>query len=178
MAICRTFNSIIRGWTNYFRYSAATKTFAALDHWMFQRQKRWVRSKHQRKGWRWKRNHYWGMYHHRRKDKWVFGLSRATYMRKFCWTPMERHVMVKGRSSPDDPTLTNYWEKRRMAKASQIALWDVRALVLRQRGKCPICEQSIREEDADCGIFAIEETHNHHVKPKSKVALRTQLSTG
>jgi RNA-directed DNA polymerase len=166
--ICKKFNPIIRGWSNYFRYSVATKVFTGLDHWMFQRQRRWVRSRHPQKGWRWKKKRYWGRFHHQRKDQWVFGENRTSYMRKFCWTPIEKHIMVKGTSSPDDPKLKEYWAKRRMTKASLISQWDKRALALKQRGKCPVCGESVVEDEADGIIFATEETHLHHKRQKSK----------
>jgi RNA-directed DNA polymerase len=150
-AICDKFNPIIRGWTNYFRYSAATETFTSFDHWMFQRCKSHVRGMHPNKNWWWKKPRYWGRLHPKRSDNWVFGdtAKKTFYLRKFWWTPIERHVMVKGTASPDDPTLTDYWAKRRMAKASQIVQWDKRALALKQRGKCSVCGESVVEDEAD-----------------------------
>lgn len=165
--ICATFNPIIRGWTGYFRYSVATKVFVGLDHWMFQRQRCWARRVSQRKGWRWTRARYWGRYHHRRSDCWVFGLDRNIYMRKFCWTPIERHVMVRGTASPDDPTLRDYWAKRRTVKAGKLDQWDRKALALRQRGLCPVCGESIVEE-AEGVLFPVEETVRHRKLPKTK----------
>ena len=56
---------------------------------------------------------YWGRFHRDRLDCWVFGDKHTGgYLLKFNWFPIERHTLVKGRSSPDDPRLKDYWAKR------------------------------------------------------------------
>ena len=37
----------------------------------------------------------------------------GAYLARFSWTGIERHVMVKGAASPDDPALADYWAQRR-----------------------------------------------------------------
>ena len=113
-AICGRLDPIIRGWSNYFRISVARKTFEKLDHWMYQRERRYAVRAHPRKSWKWLKARYWGRFHPKRQDQWVFG-DRATgqYLQKFGWTSIKRHVMVKGKSSPDDPSLQKYWETRK-----------------------------------------------------------------
>jgi RNA-directed DNA polymerase len=63
----------------------------------------------------------------------------GAYLRKFAWTKIARHQMVKGRASPDDPSLAEYWANRRckappppIGKASQ-------RLLKAQDGRCPLC---------------------------------------
>ena len=55
--------------------------------------------------------------------------------------PIRRHVKVKGTASPDDPTLTTYWEERRkrlghirLAKGSKLY-----HIASRQGWTCPHC---------------------------------------
>ena len=49
-----------------------------------------------------------------RQDRWVFGdRDSGTYLPKFAWTKIERHVLVQGAASPDDPALKGYWADRR-----------------------------------------------------------------
>ena len=168
--ICDRFNPIIRGWTNYFRFCSATKTFTSFDHWMFLRSTLYVRRRHPKKSWQWKKPRYWGRLHHRRADQWVFGDTRRKtyYLRKCSWTPRERYVMVRGTASPDDPSLRDYWQKRRMKQAAQMSQWDKRALALKQRGKCLVCGASVVDDEAACSVFANETTHLHHQRPRAK----------
>ena len=37
----------------------------------------------------------------------------GAYLVKFSWTAIQRHVLVKGAASPDDPALAGYWAGRR-----------------------------------------------------------------
>jgi hypothetical protein len=44
---------------------------------------------------------YFGAFNKFRNDRWVFGdRDGGTYLVKFSWTGITRHVMVKGRASP------------------------------------------------------------------------------
>jgi hypothetical protein len=44
----------------------------------------------------------------------VFGdRASGAYLHRFAWTNIVRHQIVTGRSSPDDPALTEYWAARR-----------------------------------------------------------------
>ena len=45
-------NPMVRGWTTYFRYDAAKRTFACVDHFVWWRVMRWLRKKHPKRGWR------------------------------------------------------------------------------------------------------------------------------
>ena len=49
---------------------------------------------------------YWGRLNLDRLDNWTFGDKQTgRYLLKFSWFPIERHVMVSGTASPDDPHL-------------------------------------------------------------------------
>lgn len=112
-------NSMVRGWANYFRTHVTTATFNKLDMWMFHRQVRFVRHIHKGKNWDWLRKRYWSLKHPTRRDRWVFGsCDTGRYLQKFRWMRIQRHTMVKGAASPDDPALQDYWAKRRARKRS------------------------------------------------------------
>ncbi|WP_407542163.1 group II intron reverse transcriptase/maturase (plasmid) [Deinococcus radiomollis] len=131
-------NPIIRGWANYFRMGVSSKIFAGLDHWMFIRTCRWTKSRHNTKPWHWVKEKYWGRWNKSRRDKWVFG-DKATgrYLLKFAWTKIERHILVRGNASPDDASLSRYWEDRRR-KAHNLPA--IRLNMARaQQWKCPVC---------------------------------------
>lgn len=122
-AIILKLNPVIRGWAYYFRTQASTKTFAALDYWMFGCEVRFVKRRHGRKSWKWLQAQYWGRLHSTRRDQWVFGVpQKGLYLQKFSWIGFQRHTLVRGTASPDDPNLAQYWAKRR------VQLRDVRVL--------------------------------------------------
>jgi hypothetical protein len=52
----------------------------------------------------------------------VFGNKQTgRHLLKFSWFNIERHILVKGKSSPDDPSLKEYWKQRNLAKAKDHA---------------------------------------------------------
>jgi len=113
-ALLPRLNVVVRGWAYYFRTHVSTRTFSALDAWMFHRQMRFVKRRHERKPWDWLQRRYWGKRHPSRQDRWVFGEpDTGLYLQKFSWVHIERHTIVKGAASPDDPQLQGYWVQRR-----------------------------------------------------------------
>jgi RNA-directed DNA polymerase len=108
-------NRVIRGWAYYFRTQASTKTFVAMDNWMFRREVRFVKHRHGDKSWKWLHVRYWGRLHPTRRDRWVFGMpEQGLFLQKFSWIRFQRHTLVRGMASPDDPNLSAYWAQRRL----------------------------------------------------------------
>ncbi len=153
-AVLKTLNPIIRGWANYHRVNVASKTFKSLDNWMFQREVRYVRKTHPKKPTHWTQARYFGRMNQQRQDNWVFGdKPTGGYLLKFSWAKIERHVMVQGKASPDDPALRNYWVKRQADQTKNLT--PRRQKVARaQHSICPLCGESIHNG---------EEIHEHHV---------------
>ena len=60
-------------------------------------------------------------------------------LRKFAWTPIVRHQVVKGSASPDDPALAEYWAERRRRRKPPLDNARLR-LIQAQRGRCPLCQ--------------------------------------
>lgn len=152
-------NPIIRGWANYFRIGITSKTFGALDNWMFRREVRYVKHTHPNKPKKWTKARYWGKLNHEREDNWVFGDKQSRrYLLKFSWTKIVRHTLVKGTASPDDPSLREYWENKMKAKANN---WSpqVKRLAANQKYVCRLCGMS---------LFNEEEIQKHHVLPRKK----------
>lgn len=79
-------------------------------------------------------------------------------MLKYSWFAIERHILVKGKSSPADPQLEHYWKKRELAKAKDLHP-SKQKMALKQSGICPSCKES---------LFNGEELHVHHKKPKAQ----------
>ena len=66
--------------------------------------------------------------------------------------------MVKSASSPDDPSLKQYWEERMKKKAVELTI-SKQIIARRQNYVCPVCKTS---------LFNDEQLHVHHVIPKER----------
>ena len=153
------FNPIIRGWANYHRTGTAKETFNKLDNWMYQKEVRYAKRTHPHQPKKWRQQKYWGKLNLDRQDKWVFGNKQTgQHLLKYRWFPIERHILVKGKASPDDPSLKEYWEHRTAAKAKDLAP-NKQKMARKQQGLCPICKNT---------LFNDEELHVHHKIPKAK----------
>lgn len=157
-------NPVIRGKANYLNKVVSAKIFHQLDHYLFKRQARYVNHTHPKQSKKWKKDKYWGRLNFQRpNDKWVFGDKINGYhMLKFSWTKIDRHTLVRQKSSPDDPSLAEYWHKRiqkghkleskKMSKKKEY-------VAFKQDYRCPVCGQS---------IFNDEPLHLHHIVPRCK----------
>ncbi len=143
-AVLKRFNPAIRGWANYYRVAVAKEIFSKLDSWMFNQEVQWARRTHPKKPWYWLRRRYWGRLRRTSRSTWVFGdvLGKQTPLLRFSWTPIERHVIVKGRNSPDDASLDAYWANRNHRRHADLGHRQ-RALAQRQKGVCPVCGESV-----------------------------------
>jgi RNA-directed DNA polymerase len=91
---------------------------------------------------------YFGQFHPRREDRWVFGdRETGAYLPRFGWTKIVRHDLVKGRASPDDPALADYWEKRRRKEPVPPVSADRLYLLRKQQGRCPLCGNLLLHAD-------------------------------
>jgi RNA-directed DNA polymerase len=155
VALISEMNPVIRGWSNYFRTGVAKEIFSDLDSFMYYRAQRYMKRRHPRKSAQWRMQKYWGQ-SIGRQDRWVFqDKIRLATLRKFAWTKIVRHQLVRTTYSPDDPTLQDYWQQRR-AKP-KVTVHRRRQLVQRQQGICPVCHQHLENGEA---------LHIHHVIPK------------
>ena len=155
--VLRRLNPIIRGWANYYRTIAASKTFTRMDNWMQRRATRYARRMHPNKPKKWRNNRYWGRLNPERDDRWVFGDKHTgAYLLKFRWFKIVRHPLVRGQSSPDDPGLRDYWWARRKINFRCLSASDVR-LAEHQDWRCPVCGMD---------LINGEELHRHHKRPR------------
>lgn len=155
-------NPIIRGKANYMKPHVASETFRKLDHYLFVRQVRFVKRTHPNKPTKWTKEKYWGnLSIQHPNQKWVFGnKSTGSHMLMFAWTKISRHPIVSKRNSPDDPSLREYWEKRKVKRDKSEAQKLNRKrqeIANRQKFRCPVCGES---------IFNGEPTHIHHINPR------------
>lgn len=156
-AIVEKLNPIIRGWSNYFRIGVSSETFQKLDNWMYQRENRYTKRMHPNKSDRWRCKRYWGRLNLDRNDSWVFGDKHTgKYLTKFSWNKIERHTLIKGKASPDDPEQMEYWKIREKARAKELTP-SYQKIAAKQRYQCPECGET---------LFNGEEIHKHHVIPR------------
>jgi RNA-directed DNA polymerase len=71
---------------------------------------------------------------------------------------IERHILVKGTASPDDPQLRDYWQRRMQTKTRSLPLSE-RRIAQQQNCVCPRCKET---------LFNGEELHVHHRIPRSQ----------
>ncbi len=156
-------NPIIRGIAQYCNKVVSSEIFKELDNYLFRRQVRYANRMHPNKPSYWKKEKYWGRLNLSRESKWDFGDKQyGGYMLKFSWYNIERHAMVTKTNSPDDPSLKDYWEKRRKSTAkSEAAKFNkVKEMVARRQDyKCSVCGES---------IFNDEPIDLHHIIPRSE----------
>ena len=117
----------------------SARLFGLLDSYMWKLLYKWATWRHNNKPKHWIVGRYFGKFNKFRNDRWVFGdRDSGAYLVKFSWTAIQRHVMVKGAASPDDPALAGYWAERRKKVKPPLDRYTLH-LLSRQDGQCPLC---------------------------------------
>jgi RNA-directed DNA polymerase len=142
-AVLAKLTPITRGWAAYYRSAVSSKIFSSLDHYVWKLTYKWAKHNHGNKPRTWTVDRYFGKFNKFRNDRWVFGdRVSGAYLPKLSWTPIVRHTMVKGRASPDDPALTEYWAERRRKVKPPLDQYTLR-LLTRQDARCPLCGEHL-----------------------------------
>lgn len=140
LAVLRTINPIVRGWSAYYRTVVSKEVFASLDNYLWQLTCRWALPRHPKKSRHWVVDRYFGRFNPARQDRWVFGdRETGAYLVRFSWTRIVRHQLVKGESSPDDPGLAGYWAQRHRGAAPLPMDRATLRLLREQKGRCHLC---------------------------------------
>ena len=159
-------NPVIRGWANYHRFGASSKTFNAVDCAIFKKLWWWARRRHPQKSATWVRKKYFtteGTYN------WVFtgevrdeeGNTKVVHLRRASEVKIQRHTPIQGTANPFDPAWETYFEKRLDVKTEQNLTGKRQLLHLwkDQNGMCPMCNQKITK---------LTGWHSHHLIWRSK----------
>jgi len=159
-AVIEYLNPILRGIGNYYKHGASKRVFSYIDDQIWRILWKWSLRRHPKKGKTWVKRKY---YRTLRGRKWTFsaevkdrrGNKETIAIFKLMDIPIERHVKVKGTSSPDDPLLIKYWKDRQTtygktywAKGSKYY-----KVAENQKWKCTVCGEH---------LFNGEELHTHH----------------
>lgn len=156
--LIKKLNSIIRGWGNFYRYSAASHTFGGIGHAIWEMSWKWSKRRHPKKSLNWIKSKYY-----RRKEgkDWVFGERKGkAKLFNIGAIPIQRHVKIKGEANPYDSEWKSYFSYRRLRnnkknifESKQDYLWTI------QKGICPRCRTSLDND---------EQWHVHHLIPKNE----------
>ena len=125
--------SLITGWCNYYATVCSKDIFAQLDHLVWKKLFRgWGKFRHPNKSGRWIAKKYWRL---QKGEEWTFG-NGSLVLPKHSNTKINRHIKVRGGSSPYDGNWT-YWSKR---KGEYPGLSKkVTITIKKQKGKCAEC---------------------------------------
>jgi RNA-directed DNA polymerase len=146
-AVLAKINPIVRGWANYYRGAAASRTFAALDHYLWQLTYKWACFSHHNKPKSWIIAQYYGRFNPASHDRWIFGnRDSGAWLPRFGWTKIVRHSLVLGAASPDDPAQADYWAQRR-GKNPPLLDRSILTLLAKQHGRCALCQDLLLHAD-------------------------------
>ena len=167
--VIKRLNPILRGFANYYKGVVSKETFEYVKSRIWQYLWRWVKRRHPNKNKKWVRKRYFKTIN---GNKWTFATSTSDrrgkqkdfYLYPIAHTPIKRHVKVKGKASPDDPSLKEYWELRYQKHGS--SYWERNSrnfkIAQNQNWKCSICGEP---------LFNGEEIETHHIVPVAKGGL-------
>lgn len=162
-ALIRKLNPILRGFANYYKGVVSKETFSYISYRLWQYLWRWAKRRHPNKNTKWVRKRYFKTI---KGNKWVFacttsdrrGKDKELVLYQIAYTPIERHIKVKGDASPDDSSLKEYWEKRRqkLGKTYFEKNSKLYKVAENQNWKCPKCGEPLLNG---------EEIETHHIVP-------------
>ena len=162
-------NPILRGFANYYKGVVSKLTFNYISYRVWQYLWRWAKRRHPNKNTTWIRKAYFKTV---KGNKWTFAGNVSTRLEKeilvslypIAYTPIERHVKVKGEASPEDPSLKEYWYKRnqKLGKSYYAQGSKYYLIAQNQNWKCPICGEPLLNG---------ESIETHHIVPVAQGGL-------
>jgi RNA-directed DNA polymerase len=147
--VIRHLNPLMRGWTMYDRHVVSKQTFQKVDYHIWRALWHWAKRRHPKKPKRWLYRRYFeiGKYGATFYAESQEGRGQTIRLRldRMPAIPIVRHIKVKGRASPDDPSLKAYWKTRRLKRGRQrvatgCTLYGIAAI---QRWQGPDCGQAL-----------------------------------
>jgi RNA-directed DNA polymerase len=160
-AVIKKLNPILRGFANYYKGVVSKETFSYISYRVWQYLWRWAKRRHPNKNSRWIRDRYFKTI---KGVKWIFacntndrrGNDKVLTLYPIAYTPIERHIKVKGDASLDDKTLREYWENRHLKQGK--SYWERNSrnykIAQNQNWHCPVCSEH---------LFNGEKIETHHI---------------
>jgi RNA-directed DNA polymerase len=157
--LIKVLNPILRGWANYYRSVVSSETFHKLEADIFWKLRRWISKTHPTKSFSWRDRRYWANHPAYPGSQWSFvDTDTGMVLYRIGYTRIQRHVLIQGQASPDNPAFRDYFEQRAQ-RSKQIETYPKAAqrVIRQQRTTCPNCGQS---------LFNGEDIHIHHKIPR------------
>jgi RNA-directed DNA polymerase len=158
--LIKEINPIIRGYGNYWCHVVSKKIFSSIDSYIFFKVRKFLKRMHSNKPRKW----IDAKYFHKdiygiSKDRWLLTApDKCGQIIRMAWTPIERHEIIKYKSTPYDKTLENYYFNRDKKEFYINNVKSKQKLAKLQNYKCLICNSSI--VDGEEGLEV------HHKIPK------------
>ncbi len=154
--VIKRLNPLLRGWCNYYRYCNAKSTFSYVSYRLWRMIWHWAKRRHPKKPKRWIKQRY---FYKQGTKRWIFGTPSCSL-----FNPQDvhilRHIKVKGKNSPYDPSRREYWAKRyKHIITIQLPSKRRQQILARQEYCCTHCGLSF-QPDSDI--------HYHHRIPRSQ----------
>ena len=110
--IIRGLNAKIVGFCNYFKWSKANRSFAYLSHRLWEQLRNWARKRHPTRGKKWFIARYWKSIG---GNNWAFTWEGMTLIEPYTRYDKDWYKRPKLRihASPYDPSMKEYWSKRK-----------------------------------------------------------------
>ncbi len=154
-ALIAKLNPIIRGWSNYYRYSVCSDIYSKIDHLLWYKLKKWADKRHPNKPWKFKKPKYWKT---KGGNNWLFSdgvveliKHKKNYdetdkkvRKKGCKNQGTKFIKVQGPRSPFDGD-TVYWSSR-LGKHPNMPTSKSK-LLKHQKGKCSYCGLYFKDGD-------------------------------
>jgi len=161
--VIKELNPLLRGFANYYKGAVSKETFSYIRNRVKVYLWCWAKRRHPNKSTKWVQNRYYSRFG---GDNWTFmckgtgrrGQEKSYILYDISSTPIVRHIKVKGNSSPDDPSLREYWQKRTTDYGKKYWAKDSKyeAIAKLQNWECPVCGDS---------LFNGEPIETHHIVP-------------
>ena len=156
--LIRELNPVIQGWTNYYSAVNSKEIFSDIDHWLWQKLRRWALRRHPMKSAKWVFNKYWHVNKPKGRKKWDFNDGEFS-LSEHRLTLIKMHVNVKDTRSPFDGDWV-YWSIRRGKYPGTRPV--ISKLLQKQKGICPICQLRFTLED----IIEVDHINNNPKESK------------
>ncbi|MGI0479684.1 group II intron reverse transcriptase/maturase [Geminocystis sp. CENA526] len=161
--VIKKLNPLLRGFANYYKGVVSKETFSYIENRVWHYLWCWATRRHPNKSKTWVSKRYFNSFKGRNGVFMCNGSGRkgkevTHILYNIKTTPITRHIKVKGNASPDDSSLREYWNNRKIkqgknywAKGSKYYL-----VANNQNWKCPICGEN---------LFNGEQIETHHIVP-------------
>lgn len=149
-AVIKELNVILTGTANYWRPMNAKKSFAEMDHHIWNITYRFLKRLHPKKGWRdWIVPRYYKPDRTgQSRDRWILtSPNTGNQLKKMSWTAIRRHTLIAYKNSPYDAELKEYYETRKKKTFEGNTIGSRQKLAKMQKYKCPLCGEGITDPE-------------------------------